>query len=551
MISVVTLFYYRNLRTEREKNALERMNRQLVRQYRERQKAEKSVTESERRYRYLIENSTDGIYLYFQDSFLIVNSAFSRLTGYTAEDLNKNNSDLLSIVAPEDIESVRSFQKKLDIQTKSNVNFEFAAINKEGDRFFVEVVLSVFPYLGGFAEQGILRDVTERKNLEEQLRQSQKMEAIGRLSGGIAHDFNNILTVIRGVTEIAKFSIEDDSELNKLLAEIEKAVDQAESLTKQLLSFGRKQLIESEIVNLNDEMEEWEQMLNRILEENIRLTMIRGEDLVDINVDKNRLTQALLNLCINAKDAMPDGGELTIITKNVFVDRDLIKDKKDISPGLFAVLIVQDTGVGIDQDTQKYIFEPFFTTKPKGKGTGLGLSMVYGIVNQSGGFVSVKSKTDKGSTFEMFFPKTNIEKLSSEQISSEEIEFLGEGKTILVVEDEDAVANIIDNTLSSSGFNVLRANNGVEALEIFIENSSEIRLVITDVIMPQMDGATLGNRLKEIAPEIDVLYISGYTDNPILQDQIINKRVNFIQKPFRTHHLLKKVRDILKGPMIT
>jgi PAS domain S-box-containing protein len=388
------------------------------------------------------------------------------------------------------------------------------------------------------------RDVTERRQLEDLLRQSQKMESIGQLAGGVAHDFNNLLTVINGRVEFLVGAPNLISEQEEDLKEIQKAAERAGGLTRQLLAFSRKQLLQPRVVDLNQMLDEVEPMLRRLIGEDIQIMVVRGEMLGCVIADPGQVQQVLLNLALNARDAMPSGGLLTIRTANESVSTIAKAGLSEIVAGDYVLLEVTDTGCGMDETTRSRIFEPFFTTKGPGKGTGLGLATVYGIVKQSGAAISVRSAPERGTGFRILFPLTDDvdpteskqEELGTNDVGSE---------TILLVEDEDSVRDLAQRILQSRGYNVLAARHGGDALQMALAADQQIDLVVTDVVMPGMNGRQLVEALRARAPGVRVLYMSGYTDDDIVRRGLLTSNVAFLEKPFTGKTLGRRVRSVL------
>lgn len=382
------------------------------------------------------------------------------------------------------------------------------------------------------------------RKTEEQLRQAQKMEAIGRLAGGVAHDFNNLLTAIIGYAEVGIMRLNQGDPLRSILDEIIKAGERASTLTSQLLAFSRKQMLQMKVLDLNTVVSDMERMLKRLIGEDIDLITRKDNQLGRVSADRGQIEQVLMNLVINSRDAMPNGGTLTVETANVYLDESYVSSHVDTKPGHYIMLAVSDTGHGIDADTLTHIFEPFFTTKSKGQGTGLGLSTVYGIIKQSGGDVWVYSEQGRGTTFKIYMPQ--VEQLEEEIESRKTSAGNGRGsETVLVVEDEDMVRRLTCQTLTINGYNVLEAPNPGAALLICEQHEGPIDLLVTDVVMPQMNGRELSDRLTPLRPGMKVLYMSGYTDSVVYQQMDWNSGLTFIQKPFSPHNLLRKVRELL------
>jgi two-component system, cell cycle sensor histidine kinase and response regulator CckA len=384
----------------------------------------------------------------------------------------------------------------------------------------------------------------EKAALQEQLRQSQKMEAIGQLAGGIAHDFNNLLTVIQGYSEIALLSLKQTDPLRDTILRINEAGIKAGNLTQQLLAFSRRQVLEMKVVDLNETIRELNNMLRRVIGEDIELITMLEKDLWYTKVDPRQIDQVIINLAVNARDAMPTGGRLTIETANVNVDKSYTDVHADILPGPHVMLSVSDTGTGIPPEIKNRIFEPFFTTKERGKGTGLGLSTIYGIINQCGGSISVYSKSGQGATFNIYLPQVAeasiVLKKGTNQIKSPR-----GNETILVVEDDAAAKRLTVEILNMQGYLVLEASNGTEALKIARTYEKNIQLVLTDVVMPQMSGKEMIDRLRILRANIKALFMSGYTNNAIVHHGVLDKGLFYIQKPFTVDGLSKKIREVL------
>ena len=391
----------------------------------------------------------------------------------------------------------------------------------------------------------IFRDVTEHQQLQDQVRHAQKMEAIGRLAGGIAHDFNNLLTAIIGYSDLLLRDIGNDVRLRTPIEEIGGAGRRAAVLTSQLLAFSRKQVLQPRVLDLNHVLLGIEKMLRHLIGEDIDLQATRRSNLGRIKADQGQLEQIILNLAVNARDAMPDGGKLTIETANVELDESYAQTHADVTPGRYVLLAVSDTGHGMDADTQSRIFEPFFTTKEPGKGTGLGLSTVFGIVKQSGGHIWFYSEAGHGVVFKIYFPRVD-EAADLDGLDTVAYGTLTGAETIMLVEDDSSVRELSRSVLEKYGYTVLCAESGAVALEAFGPLATAIDLVITDVIMPQMTGAELIARLKELHPAVRVLYVSGYTEEATIHRGVIEKGVEFLQKPFTPEILARKVRQVLE-----
>lgn len=393
---------------------------------------------------------------------------------------------------------------------------------------------------------GISRDVTESRNLSEQLQQSQKIEAVGRLAGGIAHDFNNLMTVVTGYSEILLTRLGAKSPLAGEVEEIKRASERAASLTRQLLAFSRRQMLQPRVLDLNEVVSHTETMLRRLIGEDVVFRTALGTDLWSVKADPGQMEQVLVNLVVNARDAMPGGGTLTIETSNVVLDEGYSRRHLPVQPGPYVLLAVSDTGVGMDEATASQVFEPFFTTKERGKGTGLGLSTVYGIVKQSGGFIWLYSELGKGSAFKVYLPCTE-DRQSPVRKEVPHVEDLRGEKVILLVEDDEPIRKLAIEILAQYGYTVLSAEDGEEALRVAGAHAGEIDLLLTDVVMPRMGGTQLYGRLRHLRPGIRILYMSGYTDNVIVHQGALDPGIAFLQKPYSPIALARKVKEVLDG----
>jgi len=384
----------------------------------------------------------------------------------------------------------------------------------------------------------------EKSILEAQFQQAQKLEAVGLLTGGIAHDFNNLLTTIIGNAQMAIGEVGKDSPTHEFLEDIKGAGERAAALTRQLLAFSRKQILQPEVANLNEVLGNMDRMLRRVIQENIEIKTILSPDLGQVHVDIGQMEQILMNLAVNARDVMPEGGKLIFETSNAELDETYARTHISVTPGPYVMLAVTDTGIGMTKEVQAKIFEPFFTTKEKGKGTGLGLSTVYGIVKQSKGNIWVYSEPGKGSTFKIYLPRVE-ETVRIVEEPEEVAESLQGSETILLVEDEKMVRDIALKILRNYGYTVLCAGDGEEALHICRHHQEPVQLMLTDVVMPGMSGRELAKRLEELHPEMKVLFMSGYTDNAIVHNGLLDKGIAFIPKPFTPVDLARKVREVL------
>jgi PAS domain S-box-containing protein len=518
----------------------------------ERKRMEEALRQSEERYRRLFENANDIIYT--QDlagNFTSVNKVAEAVTGYSLEEVLKMNFSQLFSAA--DIEKMRMMTKrKLSRQTDST-SYEVTFRAKDGRAVQLDVSTTLIIENGvPVGVQGIARDITERKRAEAalrtsqaQLQQSQKLEAIGQLAGGVAHDFNNLLTAIKGYSDLSLRRLHEDHPVRGHLEEIKKASDRAASLTRQLLAFSRKQILEPKVLDLNLVVRDMYDMLRRLIGEDIDLATNLKSDLGRVKADPGQVEQIIMNLVVNARDAMVQGGKVTIETSNVTFDERYTLQHAPVETGNYVMLAVTDTGCGMDKETQTHMFEPFFTTKEAGKGTGLGLSTVYGIVTQSGGYIWVYSEVGKGTSFKVYLPRLAEQTLPEKSKSVSPDAELGGHKTILLVEDEAIVRHITCLILESKGYRVLEAEGAEEALHLCRLHAGKIDLMLTDVIMPGMSGRVLAERVAVSCPELPVLYMSGYTDDAIVRHGLLADMLEFIQKPFTPEALTLKVRSVL------
>jgi len=386
----------------------------------------------------------------------------------------------------------------------------------------------------------------EKKRMEEQFRQAQKMEAVGRLSGGIAHDFNNLMTIVMGNADLTLMDMPEDDPIRESVIQIREAGGRAASLTRQILAFSRRQIVEPVVLNLNELALGVDKMLRRIIGEDVDLETVLGSDLGRVEADPGQLEQVMMNLAVNARDAMPGGGKLTIETANVELDREYARNHFAVTPGSYVMLAVSDTGMGMTEEVRSQIFEPFFTTKEVGKGTGLGLSTVYGIVKQADGHIWVYSEPGKGATFKIYLPRVEKAGQALKQVDTMP-ESLQGSETVLVVEDDPQLRNMAFKILERHGYTVLVAEGGQPAIQIAETYGEKIDLVVTDVVMPEMSGKEAAERIKTLRPDIKVLFMSGYTDNAIVHHGILDRDIAFLQKPFTPNGLARKVKEVLTG----
>jgi PAS domain S-box-containing protein len=513
---------------------------------------QEEVSKYTRRLQTLSENAPFGMVMIDKDgTFEYINPKFKELFGYDSTDI-PNGKTWFRRGYPDptyrhhvistwmnDLEGFKLGEKNPRTFTVTCKDGSEKIIN------FVRVQLETGEHLVACEDiTELKRSEEERAVLQEQLRQSQKVEAIGHLAGGIAHDFNNLLTIIKGYSELSRMGLKEGEPLKENMDEIQNAAERAASLTRQLLAFSRRQVMEMKVIDLNTLLRDLEKMLRRVIAEDIELALQLTEDLERVRADVGQIEQVIMNLAVNARDAMPSGGKLTIETANVELDESYARTHIDVKPGHYVLLSVSDTGMGMTPEVRERIFEPFFTTKEKGKGTGLGLSTVYGIVQQSKGHIWVDSAQGRGTTFKIYLPQVDepLEEIRKEVLKEE----LPRGnETILIVEDEEEVRKLAAKILERQGYRILETFNGDEALLVCEKRRTPIHLMLADIVMPGMSGSQLAKRLKPLYPEIKILYMSGYTDDAIVRHGVLEKGVNYIQKPFTMEGLARKVRDVL------
>ncbi len=505
------------------------------------QKSNEDLAWSEARHRSLVNNAPCGIFrLGSSKRFEAVNPALLEILGYAAgtslDDLPAcsdlfHDSDGFQM-AMQELEETGRLQDEVFWERKGGTTIKVRLQCRQVDG----------ENPGAHSYEGIVEDLSAQSSLEEQLRQSQKMEAIGRLAGGIAHDFNNLLTIINGYSGMLIDTLSTNDPRRDDAERIKNAAQRAASLTRQLLAFSRKQVLTPTTLNLNTVISDFSKMLPRVLGEDIDLAFIPGKRLASAYADRGQVEQVLMNLIVNARDAMPEGGKITVETRNEKLDEKYIRHRRDVIPGEYVMLAVTDSGCGMDAATQARIFEPFFTTK-EGKGSGLGLATAYGIVKQSGGHIAVYSEPGKGTAFKVFFPATSpARKTEKELISSARA---SRGEIILVVEDEDDLRRMIVRALCRLDYQVLEACTGEEAVEIVQKNNSTIHLLITDIVLPGIGGTRVAHVIAALVPNLKVLFMSGYTDNAMFHQKLLDAGSAFIQKPFTLDALEEKVARIL------
>jgi len=473
--------------------------------------------------------------------FVDVNESFLRATGFRREEVIGCTPLELKFWdrAADGTELVDALNKYGSVR-----DMEMIFLAKSGERRTALNSAEVIDIAGQKCILAIFKDITDRKALEAQLRQAQRMESIGRLSGGIAHDFNNLLSVIIGYSDVIEERVDGDNEVFKGIQEIKKAGQRAAGLTRQLLAFSRQQVLEPRVLNLNSVVADIGKMLLRLIGEDIELSTILQPGLGRVKADQGQIEQVIMNLAVNARDAMPHGGKLIIETRNVELDDVYSRQHPPTIPGRYIGLTVTDTGVGMDKETQSHIFEPFFTTKEKDKGTGLGLSVVYGVVKQSGGYIWVDSEPGKGTCFRIYLPRVEEALEKDGRYAPPDKSFKG-SETILLVEDEESLRALICSLLVQSGYTVLAANDGGKALEIAREHRGSIHLLLTDVVLPGIGGNVLAEKMFKQYPDVKVLFMSGYPANAVTTQGVLEAGTFLLQKPFAPGTLRNKVREVL------
>ncbi|MDP9267191.1 MAG: PAS domain S-box protein [Acidobacteriota bacterium] len=504
---------------------------------------------SEARYRSQVQSAVYGIYRSsVEDRFLDVNPALVQMLGYGS------TGELLGVSLARDVYDDPEDRMRLIREYAASTTVDSEQVRwkkKDGTSIIVRLSGRAILSPQGVAEafEMIAEDVTERQGLEEQLRQSQKMEAVGRLAGGVAHDFNNLLTVIKGYSELMLDQLSPADPMRAEVEEVERAADRAAALTRQLLAFSRQQVLAPKVIDLNAVVSNMDKLLKRLLGEDIDLFAVLDQKIGSVRADPGQIEQVIMNLAVNARDAMPKGGKLTVETVNVTLDEGYAREHATVKPGNYVMLAVSDSGVGMDQVTLSHVFEPFFTTKESGKGTGLGLSTVYGIVKQSGGYIWAYSEIGIGTSFKVYLPRVDA---AAEIIRPAIAADPHRGhETVLLVEDEDGVRALIRQVLHRSGYTVLQAREGGEALLLCERHDGKIALLLTDVVLTQMSGTELAQRLLGIRPEMRVLYMSGYTDEAIVHHGVLTAGSSFLQKPFTNESLARKVREVIDAPPAT
>jgi PAS domain S-box-containing protein len=521
------------------------MAQSLQRREDEQRRSLDALREAEGRYRSLVDLCPDALFVESGGRIVFANAAALRLVAASgAEALH--GKGLADLVAPE---ARREAEARLHAlcEGKELPRAEQRFRRLDGVTVQVEVAAAPFTHEGSPAALLLARDVTTQRSLEEQLRQSQKLEAVGQLAGGVAHDFNNLLTVILGYCQLLRAEIRPSHPFREELEEIHRAAESAARLTGQLLAFSRRHVVQPRLVDINEALAGLDKMLRRLLREDIELRTVLAPGLPPVRVDPGYLEQIVMNLVVNARDAMEDGGRLTLETADAELDDVYAATHEGVRPGRYVMMAVSDTGCGMTPETRRRIFEPFFTTKGPGRGTGLGLSTVYGIVRQSGGHVWLYSEVGRGTTFKVYLPAAGLAgegaraPLVSETVA-------GGSETILLVEDEDAVRKLAAHALRARGYDVIETRDGEEALRVAARHEGTIALVISDVVMPRLGGPDLVARLSGSRRDLRVLFMSGYTDNAMLHREGPNGGVALLGKPFTLDALVRKVREILDAP---
>ena len=525
-----------------------KLSSELRAEIKHRARVQQALQLSEQRYRLLSETAPIGILLTNEQGMVIdANTQALRMFGYDRGELIGESIEML---LPERFrrshEGQRSSYMKAPHTRPMAVGQELTARRKDGTEFAVEIALAPLATDDGVLVSSTIVDITERKKMEEQRRLSQRMEAIGKLSGGVAHDFNNLLAVILGYSDVLLDALPPDHPAIRKIEMIRRAGASAVDLTRQLLAFSRQQMLQPRVLDLKEIVERTQALLRRLIGENIEFKISLDPSLGRVKADPGQIEQVLLNLVINARDAMPQGGRLTIEAHNVEMDDPYKGEHQVLIPGRYVVLGVQDTGCGMDRDTQSRIFEPFYTTKELGKGTGLGLATVYGIVKQSGGYIWVYSELNQGTLFKVYLPRVD----ESVQPAKKEPEgvVLESCKTILLAEDSVSLREMAREYLASLGYVVLEAASGREALQKAQEFDGPIHLLLTDVVMPEMSGPELARHMMALRPEIKVIFTSGYTNDAIARQGVLDPAVAFIQKPYRPKALALKIQEVLAVP---
>jgi two-component system, cell cycle sensor histidine kinase and response regulator CckA len=534
-------------------DALERAIRHALALHAEEQQrwhAEAALRASEERFRALVENSSDALLLIDAEGRITYLTASSeRHLGWPSTQMVRRS--IFDYIHPDDRDLVGTQLAETLSNPLRPVSQEVRFQHADGDwRIMEGVAVNRLgdPSVGAIVVNA--RDITERRKLEAQLRQSQKMEAVGQLAGGVAHDFNNLLTAILGYCSLILDDVPEGSPMRQDLMEIQSAGERAASLTRQLLAFSRRQMLQPQVVDINTLVRQLEKLLRRLISEDVELVTALGSDLRPVRIDPASVEQILVNLAVNARDAMPLGGQLTIETANVEIDEAYVVTHVAMKPGPYVMMAVGDTGLGMDATTRARVFEPFFTTKERGGGSGLGLATVYGMVKQSGGDIWVYSEPGHGTVFKVYLPPAKTRVLPRATDAGKSVGTAHGWETVLLVEDEDAVRTLAREVLRRHGYVVLEARHGVDALRVAERHTDDIHLMITDVVMSHMSGRELAERLCSVRPMMKVLFMSGYTDHAVM-NRALTPGSSFLQKPFTPDGFARKVRQVLDAEQTT
>ena len=507
----------------------------------ERKQAVEALRESERKYRLLVANAHEAIFIAQDNIVKFPNPKALEMTGYSTEELA--GVPFTDLIHPEDRGTV--LERYIDRLRGelSPETYSFRVMKKTGEEIWVQLTANRIDWEGRPGVLCFLRDITKERNQDAQLQQAMKMEAVGTLAGGIAHDFNNALTGIVGFGELLRMRMAGDEQALHDLDEIQRCAERASTLTRQLLTFARRQVIEPVNLNLSTLVADLMKLIGKVVGEHIEVKTTLGKNIPTIHADRGQIEQVVMNLCLNSRDAMPEGGRLVVETGDVSLDEEYVRQNPYMKTGRYALLTVSDTGIGMDEKTRERVFEPFFTTKGPDKGTGLGLSMVYGIVKQHGGFIHLYSEPGKGTAFKVYFPAIEAQPDAVPAIRREEI-VRGGTETILLAEDEEAILPFIERAMKELGYTVLVARNGEEAIEIFRQHK-EIVLAVLDVVMPRKGGKEAFDEMHKQNPRLKVIFMSGYSSDAIHDSFVLIPGTPFLQKPFGPTILARKVREVL------
>ncbi len=511
----------------------------VIRNVTERKITENALRESEEKYRSVVEGSNVGVFIIQDDLFRFVNSTFCEIHGYPYEEI-VNIRGPLDFIVPEEREFLKQSLKKRYNGEAKMAEIEYDVRHKNGEVRTIKAISSATLYKGSPAIIGTLLDISKEKALEEQLVQSQKLETIGRLTGGIAHDFNNMLSVILGNTQLAMMNLSPENEATEFCKEVERATHRAAEFTHQLLAFSRRQVLEMKIVDLNEVLANFERMIHHVIGESIEMRVDYKPDLPMIKADSAQINQIFLNLVVNAREAMPEGGQLIIETDTFIIDEKKSPPLPNMPHGRYVTVSVTDTGIGMDKEMLTKMYEPFFTTKPHG--SGLGLSVVYGIVKQHEGFIDVHSQPGNGTMFIIYFPYAEE---GDKVVRGKQSLMMTGSETILIIEDDDEFRKVESAILEKLGYTVYTASDGIEGIEIFKAKGDEINLVILDLIMPKMNGWETLSELRKIKPAVPSLFVTGYGLDGVYTKYIPEENVDVLQKPFSFDALSQKVREVI------